>query len=407
MRIVHVLTRFLRAGAEENTALTCNAQAAAGHLVWVVHGRDHDPRALDLLDPRVRRIRVAALVAPPHPVRDAAALAALALLFRRLRPDVVHTHQSKAGAIGRLAARVARTPRIVHGVHIVPFMDAPRAEAAVYRWIEKLVGRFTDAFIHVAPALKAACLEAGVGRPDRHFVAPSGMDVAAFRQAEIPDDAADLAAPLPGRDAPPRILLMTASLERRKRHAEFLEMFRRVVDAGPDVRLLLAGAGEEEAAIRAQVAALGLQPHVRLLGLRDDVPRLVRLADAGVLASAHEGLPRSVIQYVLGGLPVVTTELAGVDAVVRHGVNGYLTPADDLGAMAGPLVRLLTDETLRSGMARASAGMDLADWAAERMCARIDEIYRLIGAGGEGNALTAPCSSAFSARSRAATAVSP
>jgi len=407
MRIIHVLTRFLRAGAEENTALTCNAQAAAGHAVWVVHGRDHDPRALALLDPRVQRICVPSLVAPLRPANDLAALAALAGLFRRLKADVVHTHQSKAGAIGRVAARIASTPRIVHGVHIVPFMDAPPAEAAVYRAIEKLAGRFTHAFIHVAPALRVACLEAGVGRPDRHFVAPSGMDVAAFRRDELPDDAADLRAPIPGREASPRVVLMIASLERRKRHAAFLEAFRRVVDATPDVRLLLAGAGEEDAAIRAQVEALGLEDHVRLLGLRDDVPRLIRLADVGVLASAHEGLPRSVIQYVLGGLPVVTTELAGVAAVVRHGVNGYLTSTENVGDMAEPLIRLLDDAALRRRMGQASADMDLSDWAAERMCERIDEIYRLIGAGGEGKALTAACSSPFTSRSRAATAVSP
>jgi glycosyltransferase involved in cell wall biosynthesis len=407
MRIIHVLTRFLRAGAEENTALTCNAQAAAGHDVWVVHGRDHDPRAFALLDPRVRRVCVRSLVAPPHPVNDLAALVALTGLCRRLGPDVVHTHQSKAGAIGRLAARLARAPRIVHGVHIVPFMDVGPAEAALYRVIEKTVGRFTDAFIHVAPALKAACLEAGIGRPDRHFVAPSGMDVTAFRRDELPDDAADLRRPITGREATPLLVLMVASLERRKRHAEFLEAFRRVVEATPDVRLLLAGAGEEETAIRAQVAALGLDDHVCVLGLRDDVPCLIRLADVGVLASAHEGLPRSVIQYVLGGLPVVTTELPGVGAIVRHGVNGYLTSTGDVAEMAEPLIRLLGDAALRRRMAQASADIDLGDWAAERMCERIDEVYRLIGAGGEGKALTAACSSAFSSRSRAATAVSP
>lgn len=380
MRIVHVLTRFLRAGSEENTALTCNAQAAAGDAVWVVYGRECDPVALALLDPRVRQICVPSLVAQAHAVLDVTALVALTRLFRELEADVVHTHQSKAGAIGRLAARLAGVRHIVHGVHILPFMSLKGLEAATYRWIEKLAGGFTDAFIHVSPVLHDACLDAGVGRADRHFVAPSGMDIAAFRQAGMPEDAEALSAPLPGRDARPMLVLMVASLERRKRHAPFLDVFRTVVDRNPDVRLLLAGAGEEDAALRERVEALDLGHHVRLLGLRSDVPALIRLADVGVLASAHEGLPRSVIQYALGGLPIVAPALPGVDAIVQDGRNGFVAPLDDLGGMVEPLVRLLTDGRLRQRMSAASAALDLSDWAGERMCARIETVYQLIGA---------------------------
>lgn len=380
MRIVHVLTRFLRAGTEENTAITCNGQVAEGHEVWAVYGREYDERALSLLDPSVKRICVQSLVHAPSFRNDATAVLALRRLFRQLRADVVHTHQSKAGAIGRLAAKLAKTPYIVHGVHIVPFMNAKPVEGFVYRTVERLLAATTDAFIHVTPALKQACLEAGVGRPDQHFVVPSGMDVATFLNADLPHDAAELLQPIAGTSLRPVNVLMVSALEARKRHVPLIEVFRRVVDQAPNARLLLVGVGSEERAIRETIERLQLGDHVRLLGLRSDVNRLIKLADIGVLASEREGLARSVIQYALGGLPIVAPDLPGITRIIEDGGNGYLCSIENLAPMDQHLLKLIRNDVLRHKMAQASAELDLSDWASDRMVERIREIYTSIGA---------------------------
>jgi glycosyltransferase involved in cell wall biosynthesis len=390
MRIVHVLTRFLRAGTEENTAITCNGQAEAGHEVWVVYGREYDDRALRLLHPAVKQVRIDAIVHEPHLINDVVALLGLCKLFREVKADLVHTHQSKAGALGRLAAKLAGTPHVVHGVHILPFMNTTPAEALIYRTIEKLLGPWTDAFVHVTPALRSECIAAKIGREDQHFVVPSGMDVSAFKKATLPKDAHALLSPLPGFTRRPSIILLVSALEARKRHVPFLSVFKAVVDREPNTKLLLAGVGSEADAIQRSAAQLGLSHNVVLLGLRDDVDQLIKLADIGVLASEREGLARSVIQYALGGLPIVAPQLPGIDRVVREGQNGLLCPIDDLSSMEEPLCALLSDELLRRRMSRASTKIDLSDWAAERMVERIDEVYRQIGAAIQLGPRTAP-----------------
>ncbi|MGQ0741105.1 MAG: glycosyltransferase [Alphaproteobacteria bacterium] len=116
MRIAHVVTRLLRAGSEENTLLTCRAQAAAGHDVFLIHGRAFDPGTYAAETDRLRFVEVESLVHAVSPFHDCRALIDLRNIFRRLKPQIVHTHQSKAGVIGRFAARLAGVPCVVHGI---------------------------------------------------------------------------------------------------------------------------------------------------------------------------------------------------------------------------------------------------------------------------------------------------
>jgi hypothetical protein len=183
LRVVHVMTSVLAGGAEENTFATCRGQIARGHDVWVIHGRSVDPPTLACAPKGARLLHEPKLHREISPAADLAALRALTRTMRRIAPDVVHTHQSKAGIIGRMAGWRARVPVILHSVHILPFLNVPRGRRMLYLGLERLVAPVTDAYISVAKGMRDANLAAGLGTPARNFTVYSGMPLERFRSA--------------------------------------------------------------------------------------------------------------------------------------------------------------------------------------------------------------------------------
>ena len=355
--------------------LTCNGQAAAGYQVTLIVGDEHSEVMRAALDPRVDFVVEPGLTRSIDPRRDLAALFRLWRRFRLSRTDIVHTHTSKAGIIGRLAARLAGVPLIVHGVHILPFVNVSRAETMAYTWLERFCGAFTDAFVHVSAGMRDACLAGRVGPRANHVVAESGMDVARFRGAALPEDAETLRASPVGIEEPAFLLLSMAALEPRKGQRAFLHVLRSIVDVRPNVRLLIAGEGADRQAIEAAAEALGLAAHVVLLGHRRDPERLLAIADAVVICSSREGLPRVAVQAAIAGTPIVTTALPGIEAVVADGRTGFIVPVDRLDLMAAPILELIDDPAIRARMGAALGERDYSAWDAERMVGSIERVY--------------------------------
>jgi glycosyltransferase involved in cell wall biosynthesis len=370
LRIVHVLTRLLRAGSEENTVATALWQAGQGHRVTLVHGGTADPSWPDILEAgAVELVALPALVHPVRPIADLRATAALRALYRACDPDVIHTHQSKAGILGRRAADAVPAALVVHGQHILPFAGQGMVLRQAYILAERMAARRTDLTIAVSPGVAAACRGAGIGDPARLVVVPSGMDLAPFRAARPPADAESLRGTGP-------VLLMLAAFEPRKRHRAFLDAFRLVLRAHPGARLLLAGAGPEEAAVRAHAARLDLDAAVRFLGHRPDPAALLAMADVSVLASAREGLPRVIVQSLAAGCPVVTTALPGIEDIVTQGVNGLVTDARDLSRTARALAGLLGDPAALARLRQGAAATDLSAWDIARLGPDTTAAYR-------------------------------
>jgi glycosyltransferase involved in cell wall biosynthesis len=374
LRIVHVITRLINGGADENTVHSCNWAARAGHRVLLLHGRAVHPEITAKIDPRVERIMIFELEHAISPVADARALWALVRRFREFGPNVVHTHTSKAGILGRVAARVVRVPVIIHGVHIVPFINVGFAQRMFYLAAERLVASVTSAFINVSEGMRDICVEARVGTLDRHHVVHSGFEVERFRNAQPADDWRELLRLAPDSERPP-VLLMMAALETRKRHLEFLEHFVALVRQFPDVRLVLAGDGPLRAEIASKIGALGIEDNVIFAGFRQDPERLIALADICLLSSMREGLPRVVIQYLAGRRPCVVADLPGLQEVVKHGANGLVVSSSDLAGLVEATVGLLRDAERRAELARGAASTDLSSWDVTLMGQRIDSIY--------------------------------
>lgn len=371
--IAHVITRFVRGGADENTLLSCNAQAAAGHDVVLIFGRDYRAEMLERLHPRIEQVCLPSMQRPIHPVRDAQALVALTRLFVQLKPDIVHTHTSKAGILGRLAAYVAGVEAVVHGVHILPFVNVGPVERAAYLALERLLDPLTDAFVSVSEDLRDKCVSEHVGAPLVHAVIPSGMDVERFRHAPPVSDAE--ISHVFQTESKPRLIVMAAALESRKRVVEFLDTFALVVKHRPDPVLAVLGEGIERLRALDRIEALGLSKNVRLLGFRDDIERWIAAADVCVLASEREGLPRTVVQYVLAARPVVVSALPGIEAIIADGENGFVTDGDDLEEMAAPILRLLNEPALAASFSSYSRRLNLSAWSVENMTSELEHVY--------------------------------
>jgi glycosyltransferase involved in cell wall biosynthesis len=363
----------MNGGADENTVISCNQAVRSGHSVMLVHGAQTRPEILGALDPRVQIVEVRTLARPIAPLRDMRALGDLVRTFRCHRPDVVHTHTSKAGIVGRLAGRAARVPILVHGVHIVPFVNVGRLERHAYLTAERAVQGMTHAFIDVSPAMRDLCVKAGVGAPERHHVVRSGFDLSLFRTATKPEDWRELLRLRPNDPRPP-VVFMLAVLEARKRHLECLESIPRIVARFPEARFVFAGDGCLRNDIEARIRALGIERNVVLTGFHPHPEQLIALADICLLVSEREGLPRALMQYLAGGKPVIAADLPSIDEVLRHHVNG-LVIRSDLHGLADTVIALLDDPARRAWLAHGAATTPLSEWDAARMGERLEAVY--------------------------------
>lgn len=375
MHIVHVMTRMLRAGSEENILLTAAGQLAEGDEVTLVYG-DHSSTALaDRLVPSARCVQISSMVHPISPANDWKAYREMSKVFRDLGPEVVHTHQSKAGILGRYAAAAADVPCVVHGVHLLPFIGVGGLKRRIYLGAERAAARTTHGYIHVSQGMLDGCRDNAVGPAVPHIIVHSGFDLQRFRDAQPPDDWRQLLG-VDDTAEKPLTFTMLAALEPRKRHLELMDVLPSVVARHPDVRFLFAGEGALHDEITQKAGNLGIEDNVCLTGYREDPERIIALSDVCLLASGQEGLPRSVLQYLVAGKPTVMFDLQGLDEIMADGVNGRIIPSDDWLAYADAMVQLADDPALRERLAVAAGESDLSDWDWRSMGTKSTNFYR-------------------------------
>lgn len=324
-------------------------------------------------------VTVADLRGSLRPVSDVRALVRLVRVLRERRPDVVHTHSSKAGVLGRVAARLAGVPVTVHTVHGWSFsagMPGPARWVAVA--LERLLARRTTALVVVGESDRAAGLARGIGVPSSYHVIRSGVDVDRFRLT-------------PGRRAAIRTALgvpegvplvgTVGRLAAQKDPEAFVAMAHGVHRARPDARFVVVGDGPLRTAIEQAIAQQGLDGVVTLLGERDDVEQLLAALDVFVLTSRWEGLPRAVVEAMAAGVPVVASAVGCVADVVRHERTGLLVPAGDGPGFSAAVTRLLDDPTLRARLAAAAQPM-VDEFSATAMVAGHEALYEQLARAG-------------------------
>ena len=312
------------------------------------------------------------LVRQVSPVTDLRATAALTRVFRELRPDVVHTNSSKAGIVGRMAARRAAVPRVLHTVHGWPFHAGQAAPAgAVWRTLERRTAPLAERLVVVADADREKGLAAGIGRDEQYVTVRSGLELDRYGADALVRQEVRSELGLP---ADARVLGAVNRLSPQKDPLSLVAACALVLRQRPDARLLLVGDGPLRGGVEDLVTSSGVAGQVVLVGLRDDVPRLLSAMDVFVSASRWEGLPRTVLQAVATGLPVIATSADGVVDVVQDGRTGVLVPVGSVEALAAGAARLLDRPQEGARLARPAAAR-LPEFDASTMVRQLEALY--------------------------------
>lgn len=366
MRIAYVITRSDDlGGAQIHVRDLASALKAAGHDIVVLAGGG-GVLARQLEDCGVKVVTLRHMARPIRPFSDLKALFELGGHLRRIRPDIISTHSSKAGVLGRMAGRRLGIPTITtaHGW----LFDLPRSGKRewVVWGIEKSMAPLARRIVTVCESDRQLAIDSGVSDPARFVTIRNAMPNVDDRLRA--DPAAD----------PPR-LLMVARFAAQKDHET---LFRALATLGDlDWRLDLVGTGPLEESVRAKARSLGLSERVQFLGMREDVPELIAGSQAYLLISHWEGFPRSILEALRGGLPVVASDVGGVREAVIEGDTGFLIPENDDVRLADRLRTLIADPALRASMGQAARARYEADFTFDRLVAEALSLYESVSAG--------------------------
>ena len=378
MRIVHVITRLILGGAQENTLLTVEGLHHRHHDdVTLITGPAEGPEG-DLFD-RAGRLGLKVQLMPEliravRPGTDLRAHQALRRSIRRLKPQVVHTHSSKAGIVGRAAAWAERVPAVVHTIHGLPF--GPSESAArnrLYIALERWAARRCHAIVGVCDAMVDQALAAKVGRPEQYSTIYSGMDVDAFLNPRRPRGEVRSELGLADHEV---AFGTVARLFERKGHDDVLAVAPLILEQDPNVRFVFIGDGILRDRLKADAARLGIGHAVRFTGLvpPDQIPELLGAMDAVVHPSLREGLARVLPQALIVGRPVISYDVDGAREVVLP-ETGILLKPRDLDGLRDAILRLAGDPELRHQMGGEGRLRFADQFRAETMTDQLKALY--------------------------------
>lgn len=377
IRVLHIITRLIVGGAQENTLFTAELLDVSRYQVDLISGSQTGSEGSLVEEARSKGIPltiVPHLVRQISPFQDLLALLKLTHIIRRGQYTIVHTHSSKAGILGRLAARLARTPIIVHTVHGWSFHDymSPLTRK-IYIGLEQRMAKLSDALIVVAEQDIAKGLAAGIGQPNQYHLIRSAIPLEDFDPAKYNRQEVRQELGLP-TDAP--VIGNVGRFSPQKNPLVWAQVAGLIGRALPQSRFILVGDGPLRHELQEKLAQEGIAERTVLTGLRRDVPRLLAAMDIFLLTSLWEGLPRVIPQAMAMRLPIVAARVDGIAEAVQNGVTGYLFDPDDTNGMAQACVTLINDPAMRQAMSARGRDLALKNYDLRHMLTQIDSLYQ-------------------------------
>jgi len=380
-RIARVSTRPAVGGAAAHVALLVKHFAAPEFPTLFLSGTPERGEG-DFYSLRAqgekRPIRVLSLRREPSFGRDARALQSLVRHFRAFAPDLVDTHLSKAGILGRIAANLARVPHTMHTFHVNIFdgygWNSP--QRALYLELERICARSTSRLVSLSDELGQELRGLGIGQTKQWRTIRLGLELDSFEAPAQQRTLERLAlrrelniesnAPLVG---------VVARLAPVKGIKFLLDAMPRVLESVPNAHFVIAGDGASREKLEAQTRAMNLAGKIHFLGMRSDVPALYRAFDCLVLPSLQEGTPVSLIEALAAQTPVVASDVGGVSLLVQHETSGLLVPPRDVSALSDAIIRVLCFPQHAHEWAQTGRENVRRDWSAARLIAEHLALY--------------------------------
>ena len=379
IRVLHIITRLDRGGSADNTLITVSSLDRRRFDVALIAGRTTNPSPkLSQAVNKVEYEELSSLIRPVNPVKDIVSFFALFRRIRKGRYHIVHTHSSKAGFLGRLAAYFAGTPYIVHTPHGHIFYGYyGRIISWLFILLERFVSRFTDVIIGLTGREVKEHLERKIGKKSRFVVIPSGVELERFFKFDVDQKKVKKELNIPAKA---KVIGSVGRLVPIKDPLNLIIAGERIAKEYPEIHFIWVGDGPLRA--RAEELARRASLPLTITGMKDDIRPYLAIVDIFVLPSLNEGMGRAAVEAMAMGKPVVATKVGGLPEVVVEGETGFLVPPADPDALAQAILSLLRYPDLgerlgRKGRERASL------FSASRMVKEIEKVYlELVGEGG-------------------------
>ncbi|MBN1104219.1 MAG: glycosyltransferase family 4 protein [Deltaproteobacteria bacterium] len=374
IRVLHIHTLPIISGSGINTFLTMRGMHGKGYAAELACAPGGP--LIDLVESHgMKVIPFRHLVQPLRPLCDLRALAKLAVYLRRVPYHIVHTHNSKAGFVGRLAARIAGIPVIVHTVHGFAFHDQESClRKCLFRVLERAASHWCDRMIFISQPLIDWALREKVTVEEKTVKIYSGIELSRF--LPVPEAERARLRKKWGIGTEDLVIGMVSKLWEGKGHVTLIKAFQGLREEMGNTRLVIAGEGYLRQSLVKQVERMGLAGSVLFTGFLSNPAEIIAVFDVAVLPSLFEGMGRVLLEAMAMEKPVVASRTGGIPDLVEHGVNGFLVNPGDVSDLRAALSKILKDRNLALRMGREGRKRIGNDFSADQMVRSIDQLYR-------------------------------
>lgn len=379
MTILHIITRLILGGAQKNTVLCAKAQVAAGHRVIIAYGPIYGPEGSLLAEAKkagVETVELSSMRRAVLPHHDLNCYFQLRKLIKQTKPDIVHTHSSKAGIIGRIAAWHCKVSAVIHTIHGLPFHDhQPRWIHQLYIILERIAARRCHKLVGITQAMIDAFKDKKIGKhPDQFTVIPSGVSVEQFTQPTADRKVTRKAYGIPV-DAP--VLGIVARLDPLKGHHDLLDIYPDLLKKYPELHMLFVGDGWDRENIEKQIEANKWEKKVILAGLvpPQQVPSLLGAIDIMALPSYQEGQGRTLVEALLCGCAIVGYDVGGIGEVCIDGNTGRLVSVGNKEQLRDAIDQLLVDPAMMQQLVAQGKTHMLEYFSEQVMVEKLAKLY--------------------------------
>jgi glycosyltransferase involved in cell wall biosynthesis len=386
IKVLHIITRFDKGGSAQNTYLTLLGLKKENFKSCLITGlslesemKDEEMKSKEIDIQRLESedidfIQCPTLVRRLNIIKDLKAFFDIKKLIKKSKPLIVHTHSSKAGLLGRLAAKLAGVSIIVHTPHGHVFLGyfGP-IKTRIFIILEKLASRITDKIVALTNREKEDHINLGIANENKFVVIPSGVELKKFK--EVPYNEKQNFKKELGIPENSLVVGTTGRLVPVKGPEFLIEAAKYIIPKYPNTYFLFVGDGHLKKNLEKKASNLGIEKNIIFLGWRNDIAEIISVYDIFVLPSLNEGMGRVLVEAMALGKPIVASNAGGIPDLVTHGKNGFLVPPKNPGQLAKYIQILLEDRERRERMGKAGKEM-VENFSKEKMVEKIAELYK-------------------------------